>query len=289
MGDERVAVICDSGTNLPDGYAAAHGVRVVPLRISFPAGDSHETGVDITDDEVVARLREGPRTSLPSPAHFVRELERVRDEGATGALVATIASGLSGVNQAAALAAAQLDGFPVEVVDTKSIGLAAGMVLMEGVRLLEGGTGLAETARRLVQVANQTHVFFSVRSLEWLRRGGRISEATYALGRVLDVKPIITCDLFSDGHYVTAGKARGWKRALRQQVELVRRAAGTLAPCRVGLCCSKETEGDAEGLAQAVSAALPNAIELVRSGISADLLVHTGPALVGLACQPVTL
>lgn len=289
MGQRVTAVICDSGVNLPEGWALEHGVEVVPLRVNFPDGSSLASGVDISGDEVVARLRENPTTSLPSPAHFVRVLEAARDAGAAGALVVTIASGLSGVRASAELAERELGGWPVRVVDSKSIGLGAGLVLMEGVRLLEGGASLDETARRLVGVANQTHVFFSVRSLDHLRRGGRISEATYAIGRVLDVKPIITCDTLSDGHYETAGKARGWKRALATQVRLVAGAAGTLAPCRVGVCCSDETKGDADGLVDAVRQALPNAIELVSSPISADLLVHTGPALVGLACQPVTL
>lgn len=288
MSGRRIAILCDSGTNLPDGYAEEHDVRVVPLCINFPDGSMLESGVDISPDELVDRLDEMPSTSLPSPLRILEELKRARDDGAEGALVVTIASGLSGTNNAAKLAASQLPDLDVAVVDSKSIGLVSGLALMEGVRLLGEGMSLADVEVTLTRLADETHVFFSVRELEHLRHGGRISEPIYALGKVLNIKPIITCDVRTDGHYTLAGKARGWERALRQQVRLTAKAAGS-APCRVAVCCSRETARHFDELEAWLREAIPGAVECVRSGISADLMVHTGAGLVGMGCQPLVV
>ncbi len=282
MNDQRIAVITDSGTDTPADFAAEHDVRVVPLRISYADGSSYESGVDITPHELVERLDEEiPKTSLPSPERIRAAFEQARADGYVAAVFVTISSGLSATYETVHLMASQLEDFPTLVVDTKSIGVAAGLVVMEAVRKIEAGVPFELLDRELTAASERTHVFFSVQTLEFLRKGGRISEAIYRIGSVLNIKPVMTCSE-KDGRYVIAKKARGWQNALDTEVRLAEEQARRWPHVRLAICCF-ENDALADKLEAALLRQIDNAIEVVRSGVSSDLLVHTGPSLVGVA------
>lgn len=281
MNEQRIAVITDSGTDTPADFAAAHGVRVIPLRINYSDGSTYENGVDITTEDVVRRFAEEvPTTSLPSPLRIREAFEGARRDGCTGAVVVTISSGLSATYETVSMVARQMEDFPVVVVDTKSIGVAAGMVVMEAVRLVEGGMPLERLGSVLAAVSERVHVYFSVQKLDFLRKGGRISEAVYRVGSVLNIKPVLTCDAV-EGKYVIEKKPRGWKRALDAQIELVAEQAARWGQVRLAVCTYDPELR--EELATRLAGRVGNAVELISCGISADLLVHTGPTLVGMA------
>lgn len=282
MNDQRIAIITDSGTDTPADFAAAHDVRVVPLVINYSDG-SYRSGIDITAVDVVRRFeQEIPSTSLPSPDDIRRAIEQARDDGYERAVFVTISSGLSATNQTAHLVANQVEGFPVTVVDTKSIGLAAGMVVMRAVEMAEGGVPFEEIGGKLEALSADTRVFFAVRDLLYLRRGGRISEPVYRLGSLLNLKPVMFCD--PDGKYAVVKKCRGWEKAIAAELALVREHAARFDRVRVG-CCAIERSALAE-LEDMLRDAIPNATGLVSCTLSPDLVVHTGPSLVGMACQP---
>lgn len=282
MNDQRIAVITDSGTDTPPDFVAAHDVRVVPLRISYADGSSYESGVDITPCELVGRLdKEIPKTSLPSPERIRAAFEQARADGYVAAVFVTISSGLSATYETVHLMAEQLEDFPALVVDTKNIGVAAGLVVMEAVHKIETGVPFGLLDRELRATSERTHVFFSVQTLEFLRKGGRISETIYRIGSVLNIKPVMTCSE-KDGHYVIAKKARGWQSALDTEVRLAEEQARRWPHVRLAVCCF-ENEELADRLEAALLRQIDNAIEVVRAGVSSDLLVHTGPSLVGVA------
>ena len=284
MNEQRIAVICDTGTDTPADFVRAHDIRVVPLRINYSDGSSYESGVDITSAEVVSRFdQEIPTTSLPSPERLMDTLRQVRADGYASAVIVTISSGLSATFETASMVARQVaEDFPVAVVDTKSIGLAAGMVVMEAARLIEDGVPFAHLAETLEAVAQKTHVFFSMQKLDFLRKGGRISEAVYRVGSVLNIKPVLTCN--EEGRYVIAKKARGWQRALDTEVRLAEEQARRWPKVRLGICCLDNDALFAQ-LEDALRRQIDNVVEVVRSSVSPDLLVHTGPTLVGVAVQ----
>ena len=281
MNDQRIAVITDSGTDTPADFVAAHDVRVIPLRINYSDGSSYENGVNITTEDVVRRFAEEvPTTSLPSPMKIQDTFERARRDGYAGAVVVTISSGLSATYETVSMVARQMEGFPVVVVDTKSIGIAAGMVVMEAARQVEAGMPLERLGSVLAAVSERVRVYFSVQKLDFLRKGGRISEAVYRVGSVLNIKPVLTCDE-REGKYVIEKKPRGWKRALDAQVELVAEQAARWGQVRLAVCTYDPALR--EELTERVRGRVGNAVELISCGISADLLVHTGPTLVGMA------
>lgn len=283
MNEQRIAVITDSGTDTPPAFIKEHDVRVVPLRINYADGRSLESGVDITPAELVAGLeREIPKTSLPSPERVRDAFEAARRDGYTSAVFVSISSGLSATCETVRLVANQLSDFPTVVVDTRNIGAAAGMVVMEAVRRIEAGVAFNMLGDVLDAVARRTRVFFSVKSLEYLHRGGRIGDAVYRIGSVLNVKPVLTCS--AEGRYVIAKKARGWERALAQQIDLAAAEAAKWNEVRAVVCCHDDPAlmSRVEGM---LRDAVGNIKEIIHSGISADLLVHTGPEIVGVAVQ----
>lgn len=287
MNSQKIAVLTDSGTDVPQDFRELHDIRVIPLRINYSDGTSYASGIDISSEEVIARFSdEIPTTSLPSPQDMVQAFVQAKQDGYEKAVFVGIASGLSATFETARIVAEQMPDFPILVVDSRSIGVAAGMVVMEAARKIEAGTPFSSLAQAMQDVVLNTFVFFSVKSLEYLRHGGRIGEAVYRLGSFLDIKPVITCDVPSDGHYVMTKKARGWTRALLEQAKLIAARAKEMGgSVRCAICCSEATASSFGELEANLRSQVDNMSELIFSGISADLLVHTGPDLVGMAVQ----
>lgn len=283
MNDQRIAILTDTGTNVPADFAAAHDVRNVSLVVNYSDG-SFRSGIDITTDEVIDRFEtEIPTTSLPSPSDIQAALEAARTDGYERAVFVTISSGLSATNQTVELVASQMEGFPVTVVDTKSIGVAAGLVVMAATEMVEAGVPFDELGPRLADLSEHTRVYFTVRELKYLRHGGRINEATYRLGSALNIKPVFFCD--EQGKYATVKKARGWEKALSAELSFVQEQAKRYEKVICAVCCTK-AEDRLEELSGKIRETIPNVADIVTSGISPDLIVHTGASLVGMAVQP---
>ncbi|MDJ1121724.1 DegV family protein [Olsenella sp. YH-ols2217] len=282
MNKQKIAVITDSGTNVPHAFVEQYDVRIVPLLINYSDG-TYQSEVDITSDEVVKRMEtEVPTTSLPSPSTILAALEQARSDGYEKAVCVTISSGLSATNQTCHLVANQIKDFPVEVIDTKSIGVAAGMVVMDAALLIEAGVPFEELSGRLNALAEQTWVIFSVDDLTYLRKGGRISEAQYRLGSALNIKPIFDCD--DDGRYRTVKRCRGRAKALKAMVDMIAERSHLYD----SVVCAVATAGKdrPERFASELKEKVGDLAGLITSRITPDLLVHTGPTLIGMAVQP---
>ncbi|MEE8705059.1 MAG: DegV family protein [Olsenella sp.] len=284
MNDQRIAILTDSGTDTPAEFVRAHDVRVVPLHVNYSDGTSYRSGVDITEREVVERFSEEiPKTSLPSPQEILDLCEQAKADGYERGVFVTISSALSATNQTVRMVREQLEDFPLAVVDTKSIGVIAGLQVMEAARMVESGVPFEELERRLTELSERSDVFFTVKDLYYLRQGGRISETVYRLGSVLNIKPVLYCD--AEGYYAVVKKARGWDKALATLVWLVASRAAKFARVRVGICCSA-ADDCLDELEERMRREVPNVGEVIRSGLSPDLIVHTGPDLVGMGVQP---
>lgn len=285
MNPEKIAIVTDTGTNVPAEFIENHHVYVVPLVINYNDG-TYLSGVDITSEEVIRRLAtEVPTTSLPTPHSIKEVLEQARADGYEKAVIVTLSSGLSATNQTCHLVASQMQDFPVEVVDTKSIGIAAGMTVMNAALLAEAGVPFDEIPGRLNAIAEQTLVLFSVDDLTYLRKGGRISEATFRLGSALNIKPVFDCD--SEGKYRTVKKARGRERALKAIVDIIADRAKLYREV-VLACASTGDDPMLERYLVQLQEKVGNSCGLIRTVLSPDLLVHTGPSLIGMAVQPAT-
>lgn len=218
-----VHLVCDSTADLDPAFRAAHTVRVVPLKVIF-GEEVFADGVDISAEEFYARLAAPgpfPRTSQPTPAEFE---EVFRELGADGGSIVctTISADLSGTYASATQARAALPGLDIRVIDTRSVAVGHYAAVREAVRVIESG-GDADGVERAVGAVRATdRVLFTVETLEFLRRGGRIGGARALLGSMLDIKPILE---IRDGVIEPVGRVRTYPRAIDRVVEECKQAA----------------------------------------------------------------
>jgi len=218
-----VHLVCDSTADLDPAFRAAHTVRVVPLKVIF--GDQTlADGVDISAEEFYARLAAPgpfPRTSQPTPAEFE---EVFRELGADGGSIVctTISADLSGTYASATQARAALPDVDIRVIDTRSVAVGHYAAVREAVRVIESGGDADKVESAVAAVRSTDRVLFTVETLEFLRRGGRIGGARALLGSMLDIKPILE---IRDGVIEAVGRVRTYPRAIDRVVEECKQAA----------------------------------------------------------------
>lgn len=214
-----VKIITDSTADFTAAEAAELGIDIVHLRTRF-GDEEYIDGVDITPHQFYEKLVESdvlPTTSQPSPAEFEAAFASALEEA--GEVVAiTISSALSGTYQSAVIAA-EAFGDRVRVVDSLSASIGEQVIVRRAAQLAAEGLSAAELAGRIEAERGDVCVLALLDTLEYLKRGGRISAAAAFAGGVLAIKPVIT---LRDGAVVMAGKARGSKNGgnlLNQLVE----------------------------------------------------------------------
>ncbi len=214
------AVVTDSAADLPSQLAAAARIRVVPLSVRFGTEELRD-GVDLSTEQFWDRLgRPGtppPATASPSPGLFRRTFEACFADGADAIVCPTIGSRLSATFQSATVAAAALPEREIHVIDTGSTSMATGMPALLAAELSAAGTPAAEIASRVRERLVDLDLFVALDTLEYLRRGGRLSTPQAAIGAILSVKPIITV---RDGVVVVAERQRTRSRARERVIEL---------------------------------------------------------------------
>jgi len=215
-----LAIITDSTSDLRAHELEELEVHRVPLYVNFQ-GKVHQDWIDIDPGKIVAGVAAGadlPTTSQPSPEDFTKAYDAVIAEGASEILVVTISSALSGTYQSANLAAKDAS-VPVSIVD--SLGASAGVAILvrQAVRMRDAGADRETIAKTLEGMRPHMMVLFTVGTLEYLQKGGRVGRAQALLGGLLNVRPILTLE---EGKIVPAGKARGTKKAIAEVVERVR-------------------------------------------------------------------
>lgn len=278
--NKNIAVLVDSGTDVPEQFIKENSIYVLPLHVCYPDREYRDK-IDITQDEIYARMEAGiiPKTSLPSPYEIMELLEQIQNDGYSQVVAVTISSGLSGTWNAFCQAASESE-LETIVIDTKNIGIGAGMTAMRAVELIREGGPFHELEARLNQIAQNTQVFFCVDTLEYLRKGGRIGLVSSVVGSALRLKPIISCN--EDGVYYTVAKARGRKASLKRAMEEALAFAGDSA---FNLAV---VNGQAESEAAEILESLKNhkQVHQIFTGvISPALVVHTGPGLIGIGVQ----
>lgn len=218
-----VHLVCDSTADLDPAFRAAHTVRVVPLKVIF--GDqTFNDGVDISAEAFYKRLAAPgpfPRTSQPTPGEFEAVFRELGADG--GAIVCTtISADLSGTYASATQARAALPDLDIRVIDTRSVAVGHYAAVREAVRVIEAGGDADKVVAAVAAVGSTDRVLFTVETLEFLRRGGRIGGARAMLGSMLDIKPILE---IREGIIEPVGRVRTYPRALDRVVDECKRAA----------------------------------------------------------------
>ena len=216
-----VRVITDSASDILPGEH--EGLVVLPLSVTFGA-KTYEDGVDLSHErfyELLVEEDELPKTGQVNPFAFSQALDAAYEAG-DEVVIVTLSSKLSGTNQSAVTAAAEAKGV-VRVVDSLNVCVGERVLVEYALRLATEGAGAVEIAEELVRVRDRVCVVGLLDTLEYLRRGGRISAAAGAVGELLSIKPVISIE---DGEVALLGKARGSKNGRNLLNEQVRHAGG---------------------------------------------------------------
>ncbi|GAA5335712.1 MULTISPECIES: DegV family protein [Thermus] len=273
----RVALVTDSTADLPKPLRERLGIRVVPLYVSL-GGRVYRDWEEIAPEEIFRKVREGsafPTTSQPSPEDFLKVYQEAL-QNADHMLSIHISSKLSGTVQSAELAAKDFPG-RVTVFDSLAASLGIGMMVLRAHELLEEGQPLASVLDELKRIRQDHFVRFSVATLEFLRRGGRIGGAQALLGTLLGIKPILT---LKEGRVEAAGRARGERKAREEIVKDFRTWGEGRGRIRAFFLYSAE-EGAVRELKEMVLASGLPVEEALVSELGAVIASHTGPGTYG--------
>ncbi|NLC31900.1 MAG: DegV family protein [Clostridiales bacterium] len=177
MAKKKIAILADSGTDIPPDFAREHAIFMAPLKIIYKDRE-YEDRVDITPQEIYDNLaKEVPRTSLPDSHHASGLIKRMAEEGYEDVLIITISSGLSGTHNQLRVLAEESGSIRFHMVDTKNIGIGAGLQVMLAARLLEDGRDIREVLDKLDASIKASKTYFCLDTLEYLVKGGRIGRA----------------------------------------------------------------------------------------------------------------
>ncbi|MCX7739508.1 MAG: DegV family protein [Meiothermus sp.] len=272
----RIAIVTDSTSDL-QSRAAEMGVEVVPLYVNFK-GKIHKDWVEITPDDIFEGVRAGaemPSTSQPSPADFKAAYERALRR-ADHVLSIHISSKLSGTVQSAQLASQEFPG-KITIFDTQAASMGIGMMVERAKELLDQGADLGQVLVELERIRADHIVRFTLSTLEYLKKNGRIGGAQALLGGLLGIKPILT---LKEGRVEAAGRARGEKKALAEMVEALKAWSSGRQKIRIYYLYNSGEE-DLSAFKTAVQAAGLPLEERDPRRIGGVISTHTGPGVVG--------
>ena len=277
-----VAIVTDSTADLPPELTMSRAITVVPLTLNFD-GQSLLDGVDIRPGEFYRRLHSittHPTTSQPSPGRFAEVYSSLLAHH--DAVVSIhISQKLSGTYESARQAAGMTDPQRVRVIDSELVSMSLGLITLAASSLAAGGATAETIVAKVIDMRASVQTYFSVSTLEFLRRGGRIGRASALLGSVLQVKPVLC---IRDGLVTPLERVRTFERALNRVVELTREVDRGHGVCVI------VGHADAEADAERIGRELDSIAEtLMIQPLGPVVGAHAGPGVVGVGCYPAEL
>ena len=278
-------IISDGGCDFSAAEAKAYNVGVVPFYITFDGATYLKEGVDITKEDYFRRLIADktlyPKTSQPSPQDYI-EMYTPYLKAGLDILSLTISSKLSGSHTSANLAAGILkEEFPnrtITILDSLSVTVGQGLILKEIIRMRDAGYSLKKTVELAEKVRSTTKVYFTLDTLEYLKKGGRVGPTTAFVGGILGLRPILQ---ILDGQVSQLDNVRGKARAMKLMEEAI---TDTLADEKHNVSINVGhilSEADAVNLHANTEAALGIKIANPIVGIGATIGTHAGPGALG--------
>lgn len=216
---ENLQIICDSLSDIPKHIIEKYNIEVIPLTIRIDEID-YKDGVDITNEQFYEKLKETndiPKTSQATYVQFEQTFKKYIDEGKE-ILYISGSSKVTGTYQSATMAKNELDG-KITLFDSLNLSYGCGVQVVRACEMKEKGCSVEEILEALEQMRDNVHVFFAVDTLEYLKKGGRISSTKAAVGTMLNIKPIIEV---KNGELDNIAQVRGKKHVIDKLLELVK-------------------------------------------------------------------
>lgn len=278
MNKEKVAILADSGCDIPKDFMDKYDIKLLGLKVIYGM-EIYTDGLNIDPMTIYERFPdEIPTTSTPNANDIISILDNIKSEGYEKVIAVCISSKLSGTFNTVRTTLEEYKGLTSFALDSKNISIGSGLLAMWAAVQLENGMDFNTVTKSLEKKIEDSHVYFYMDTLEYLRAGGRIGNVTGFIGKALNLKPVISCD--EEGVYKTVTMLRGSKNAIGKLVDIIR----------------KNTKGDnvwlsimnghaADKVEEAENCLKENFADadiVAKKQIVASLAVHTGPGLVGI-------
>ena len=283
MRTDKIALLTDSCADIPVEVARKNHIYVVPFTITFEE-DSYQDGVDIFPDDVYRRQpNEVIKTSLPSGAVIEDTLHQIKEDGYEKVIAIMLSSGLSGGYQIVRMLGEEAEDLEVAAFDSMSGSLGEGAMVLTVARWIEEGRTWEEMLALIPRMMKNVHPYFSVDTLEYLKRGGRIGKITAMAGTALGIKPILAFDPVS-GELTSTHKVRGRQAAMKKLVQVV---VSKLEPNKRYniMWAHGGTPEEGARIAEMLREAAPNFQQEFSGQIDCTLASYVGPRLIGAAVQ----
>jgi len=275
-----IKIVTDADASLPEAEMTRYDITTIPLWVHF-GEETFREGLDLTPDEFYARLtssRALPTTSQPSAGQFV-EIFWFKQEAAYEIISIHLSGDLSGTCLSAHQAIEMLGGdVPISVVDSRTVSVAEALLVRQAALWAEAGRDRETIAADLAQVTDRVTVFFTVETLEYLAKGGRIGKAAALMGTVLRVQPILS---IQGGVIVPVERPRTRRRAVARLQELILEQAEGKREVWLGIAHARCLD-EAEALAQFFREALSPAFLFIHE-LGPGVGTHGGPGTLGVA------
>ncbi len=285
MQPKKIALLTDSCADIAPELVEKHHIFVVPLRILCADGE-YLDGVNIHGADVYRRLKAGelPQTSLPAAEEIGKLLTQIISEGYDGVIAVMLSGGLSGTYNLVRLVAEECRGkLEVCAFDSVSGSLGLGMTVLQLAEDIAGGMDWQElTQRRTPQLMRGSFPFFTLDTLEYLQKGGRIGKVAATAGMLLQIKPILT--FAPDGQLTSVAKVRGRHQVIDKLVALAVQRCGDHKRYNLAVANGGAPE-EMQLVREKLTAALPNYDHIWEGEIDGTLSVYIGDGVLGAAVQ----
>lgn len=278
---DKIALITDTSCDLPQEIIDKYNIHLLPLKIIYKDRE-YDDRLEISPEEIYARFAEEvPTTSMASRGTATKLFESLRDQGYKKVLAILLSSGLSATYEMVENLSKEFSDMDIRVVNSKSLSIGLGFLVMEGAKLIEENKlQFEEIIENLEEASKKINLFYAVSTLEYLQKGGRIGLVAATIASFIDLKPIISIN--EEGKYYSHTKVRGRKKSIAKIIEIIEEiSAGKNINIAV-------MHGDAEEEGLKIKEHFEkkaNVKEIFFGQISPALVVHTGPGLVGICYQ----
>ena len=275
----KIGFVTDSTAYLPANLVAEFGIEVVPVRVVI-SGISYAEGVDVSPEDVASAFRSGKSvsTSRPNSSEFIAAYQRLLKSGYDHIISVHLSSKLSGTSDAARLAVAKTN-LPVQVIDSGTVGMAMGNAICSAALLAKSGASVTEVISHLETQCHNSKVFFHVNSLDYLRRGGRISKIQNRIGSVLSLRPLLKVE---DGEIAVQELVRTNDRAIARLIDLAISNSSESSKIVIMHVVASE---QAQQIASEISSKKPQA-EVIVLPAGAVISTHLGPRSIAVSINP---
>ena len=283
MKKQKVAIVTDGASSLTPAMGKEYGLHVAPVYVTFNE-QTYLSGVNLDAAEFYRLLRANkklPTTAQPTAQDFIDIYTKLAED-VDEIVTVVISHHMSATLQSALMAQEQFKTVPVHVIDSESVTLGLGMMAIAAARAAAQGQDARQVVQLLEKIKQSMNVIFTVETLEYLQKGGRIGGATAFLGSALSIKPIL---YIKDGRIEPLERVRTRKRALARLLELVEEKVGKSEAHFAVLHC--EAGEEARELGEQVKAKF-NCAEMVIAEAGPVIGTHAGPGTLGLGFYLVT-